>query len=102
MAAMCRPPPEHLAVIVIHDVEQAERASIPEAVVHEVEAPDLVRMPWFEEPLLDTCWKALLRAPTNVQLHGGVDPVDPLVIPAVTSPTQPRSEEHTSDPQSRG
>src|SRR5690625_7360755 len=46
-------------------------------------------MPWFEEPLLDTCWKALLRAPTNVQLHGGVDPVDPLVIPAVTSPTQP-------------
>src|SRR5690625_6945581 len=46
-------------------------------------------MPWFEEPLLDTCWKALLRAPTNVQLHGGVDPVDPLVIPAGTSPTQP-------------
>jgi hypothetical protein len=53
------------------------------AVVHEVQAPDLVGSRRLEELLLGASWKPLLGPATDVEPQSRVDPIDALVIPCV-------------------
>lgn len=73
--------PEYLPVKVVDYVQHPERTTIPEAVMHEVQAPDLIRRCWLEELLFKACRKSFLGSPPDIEPHGGVDPVYALVIP---------------------
>ena len=89
------PPPVGGGVEVVDDVEQPESPAVPETVMPaavgggEVDAPDLVRLRRHEERLLDACREPFSGSAPDVQLHRGVDAVDPLVIPRMAGETEP-------------
>jgi hypothetical protein len=73
-----------IPVVVVDHIEQAVRASIPEAVMHEVDAVDLVRTFGTEQGLLYPCRQPFLGPAPDVQAQTGVDPVDTLEVPQMT------------------
>ena len=72
---------QRLAVEVVDHVEGPEPASTRERIGHEVGRPDGVWQARHVERHAFALGKSLLGFATQVQLHGLVHPVDPLVVP---------------------
>src|SRR6056297_2327209 len=77
----CRLTAQALTVEVVDHVEQPERTTALQAVVHEVHRPDFVDRRRHRQRLRHLSNDALLRLDPQVQLQRPVDPIDPLVIP---------------------
>jgi len=78
-----------LPVVVVKNIQHAERTTVPQAVVDVIQAPDLVGPGRLEESLLYMSGQPLLRTSPDIESQGRVDPVDPLVIPG--SPVESQS-----------
>lgn len=80
---------EHLPIEVVNDVEHAERTTVPKAVVHEVQAPDLIGSRRLEELLFGARREPLFGPATDIESQRCVDPVHALVIAGTASESQP-------------
>lgn len=81
--------PQRLAVEVVHDVEQAEPAPVPQAVVHEVHRPHGVRRLGGEQALLGPRRQASAAPAPDAQPHRRVDAVQALVVDRVAMVAKP-------------
>lgn len=91
--------PQRLAVEVVHDVEQAEPAPVPQAVVHEVHRPHHVGRVGGEQPLFGTGRQAPAAPAADAQPHGRIEAVQALVVDRM--PGVPQPPERLPEPDAR-
>src|SRR5690625_7768822 len=80
---------ENVAVVFIHYIKHAKTPSIPQTVVHKIQAPYLIGILRLEQLLLGPCRQSLFRSSTNIELQGRIDPIYPHVIPSVAHQANP-------------
>lgn len=74
---------ERFAVEIVDDVEQPEVSPVPQLVMHEIHRPDLIGRCGNYQRFRLLPLQTLLGFDPQVQLQLPVNPIDPLVIPAV-------------------
>jgi len=79
---------QRLAVEVVDHVEGPEAAATSQRICHEISRPDGVRQARHVQRHALALRKSLLGLATQVELHGLVHPVDPLVVPVRPGTTQ--------------
>ena len=67
--------------MIVNDVEQADAASVFQAVMHEVHAPGDVGLGWHGQWLGLFSGQPLSRLDAQMELQLAIHPVNPLVVP---------------------
>ena len=74
---------QRFAHALIEDVQRAEAATVIERIGHEVHGPFRIGPSLHHHRLLNPCRQAALGSPRQIELHGLVNAIHPLVIPPV-------------------
>ena len=68
------------AVVIVQDVERAERSAVAQTVVHEVDGPHLVNLFRHVQRIRSRALQSPARLDAEVELQLAIDPVDPFLV----------------------